>query len=359
MTSTYGIGIHCQSFQTGADGNEYQTGQLAAYLTALGLADAGGAIAHVKLQDTNGLWTTGAIPLLAQHQIDFLSDAKALGFRTLLAWTTPPTGPGAPWTDAGQAYLAQFDTAAALVDNLSNVDIILWGNEREADGLSNSEANEIERLRYFALEARAGAIWQAAGKLWAVGADQTTANFLDSIEEREAAWTAASVTPDWLALHMYGQGGTVASHLALVRDAVEYRTGRTWNIVVSEWAVAFEGLSAWNTKPQVRDYRARDFAEWFGRALRRERIYGCYFTMKELVADPVAYPGRMPRQGIVDSLSDTAVNSEPPSSDPDGSATRTYRYIVEGRGVARAWNALWAGRKERARSLRTYYGYWG
>lgn len=358
--SKFSIGIHAPSFQTGADGNEYVAGQLATYLSDLGLADADGAIAHVKLNDQNGKWATGAgeIPSLAAHQITFLSEAKALGFRTLLAWQTPSVAGEAPWTDLGQTLLTRFDTAAALIGGLADVDIIVYGNEREVEDISNSAADEVYRLRYFALEARCGAIWQGQGKLWAVGADQATANFLGALDERQAAWTAAGKTPDWLALHMYGTG-TAASHVALVRDAIEYRTGRAWNIVVSEWALDFENLAGWNTKDYVRDYRARDYAEHFGRALRRERVYGCYFTFKEIVADPAAFPGRMPRQGTIDSLSDSPVHDEPPAFSPSGAASRTLRYMTEGRYANNYWAAKRRGIKERMRSLLTYDSYWG
>lgn len=358
--SKYSIGVHNYAFNN-APINTYATGELAAYLADLGLADAGGAIAHTKLQDTNGLWSTGAIPTLAAHQALFLSEARALGFRTLLAWTTPPAGPGddAPWTDAGQALLANFDAAAALVAAIPDADILIYGNEREVDGISNSDADGQHRARYFALEDRAGAIWRGLGKLWAVGADEAAANFLGSIEERTASWSA---NPDWLALHLYGTN-TVPAHLQIIREAIEQRTGRAWEIVVSEWALDFENLTGWNTKEYVRDSRARDYAEHFGRELRRQRMHGCYFTFKEVVrplegitqADTTRYP----LQGLDDALSDVAVNPLPPARSPTGAASRTYRYLREGRLANGAFNAAYRAAKEYARSIVGYPAYWG
>lgn len=388
----YSIGVHNYQVNN-ADVNEYTAGELAAYLTALGMTgDAQGAFAHTKLKDLVGYWYGGLVPTgggwvaedpptPAGHERVFLQEAKALNFKTMVAWVprspeseTPPWDTvGDPWAMTDDAYsMAQFDLAAqACVDTYTDVDVWLFGNEREAEqrdaefGIGNGEDDEANRLGWFELEARAGAIWREAGKQWAVGGDTASANTLDAIEQRMAAWTAAGVAfPDYMVFHGYGDGGVVSRQIRDVRDALEYRTGVDWSdkIIWSEWGIAFENQTSYNTKDWIRDYRSRDYAEHIGRALRRQRCYGTYFNLKEIVrpwegittSDSTLYP----RQGIIDSLSDTAVNAEPPSQVPTTAAATTRRYLVEGRYATREWNAAWQAFKEYARSLVSYPGYW-
>jgi hypothetical protein len=278
-----------------------------------------------------------------------------------------------PWevTD-DPAKMAEFDAAAQLcVDTYTDVDVWMFGNEREAldrdgrFGIGNGDEDEENRLGWFALEARAGAIWRAAGKGWAVGADTAAANSLDAIEERMAAWADAGLTsPDYFTFHCYGDGGFVSRQVRDVRLALEHRTGEAWSdkIIFTEWGISFENQTSYNTKAWIRDYRSRDYAEHIGRAFRRERCYGTYFNFKEIfrpwegitTSDSTKYP----QQGIIDSLSATAVNAEPPSQLPTTAALTTRRYLMEGTYSKNAWGATWLGLKERARSLLTYPGYW-
>ena len=360
----YSIRVHNYS-PNNALVNEYAAGQLATYQTAIGVSLAG-ALAHDKIRDTAGRWESGLLPLnwgTNNHGSVFMDEAKALGMVTVGAWSPQASdGEPEPWEEDGYndaGLMANFDTACALAaSTYPNVDVWIFGNERETKGGDAGPGGDDE-ARYFALEARCGAIWQnTSGKQWMVGADQAPANFLASIEQREAAWAAAGVTPDWLSLHHYGDGGFVSRNVNDIRAAIEHRTGRTWNIAFTEWALSFENTSGYGTKDYVRDYRARDFNEHIGRALRRERVYGCYFNFKEIMDDHVDFPGFMPRQGIIDSLSDAAVHANPPSRSPTTAGLTTRRFLIEGAYANRDWNALWQGFKEQARSLVSYPGYW-
>lgn len=378
----YSIGVH--NYQpNNAEINEYAAGELADYLTALGTPGAaGGAMAHTKLKDLGGNWALGQVPTgggwtnPTGHERIFLQEAKALGFTTVVAWVPrSPEGPSYddPWEVIDDPVLmAAFDTAAAAcVSTYTDVDVWMFGNEREATqrdgrfGIGNGDEDAENRHGWFTLEARAGAIWRDLGKGWACGADTAAANSLGVIEERMEAWADAGLAnPDYFAFHCYGDGGFVPRQVHDLKAALELRTGASWTdkIIFTEWGISFENLTSYDTKDYIRDYRSRDHAEHIGRAFRRERCYGTYFNLKEIVrpwqgittSDSTLYP----RQGIIDSLSNTAVHANPPSIVPSVAGATTRRYLIEGAYANRDWNALWQGFKEQARSLVSYPGYW-
>lgn len=313
-------------------------------------------MAHSKLKDSAGRWrATGTVPPTwgtGGHDYLFIQEAKAAGFTTIAAWVPGSDDPdNYPWEfldDAGA--MANFDlAAAACVSEYPDVDIWLFGNEREQFDMSSSDEGY---QNWFTLENRAGQIWKGLGKQWAAGADQAIPQLLTTIQERRNYYY--DTDPDYLCIHAYGNGGFTSRNVRDVRLAVEHKTGRSWELIFTEWAIDFENLTGYDTKAWVRDYRARDYIEHVARALRRERCYGCFFTMKEIVQEV----GQLPQAGILLALSDTASAVNPPSMDPTDAFATTRRLCVEGPYTGNEWGARWQGIKEFARSTLLFPGYW-
>lgn len=355
----YAIGVHNYE-PNNAPVNEYTAGELASYQTALGVSLAG-AVAHAKLKDSANRWQGGVVPGGAgggqwgtnDHNNTFMTEAKALGMVTFGAWM-PEESSNKPWDyldDAGA--MANFDAAAAeCVSVYPDVDIWLFGNEREGHDLDNSAAQVND---WFTLENRAGQIWQGLGKQWATGADQSIANQLSSITSRLALYDS---TPDHWVVHAYGNGGFTSRNVRDVRRSFEALLGYRPSLIYGEWAIDFENLTGYDTKDWVRDYRARQFNEHVGRALRRERCYGCAFNLKELMNVTVDFPDYEARQGLIDALSDAETATNPPSRLPTSAAAVTRRYLIEGVMKGNEWGAVWQGAKEYGRSIASYPGYW-
>ncbi len=335
----YCVGVHGYE-PNNALVNVYTAGELQTYLTALGLgSDAGGALAHEKLKDTTERWRAGTVPATwgtDGHDYLFIQEAKALGFKTVAAWV--PEGAWNYYEDAGE--MAQFDlAAAACVSTYPDVDVWLFGNERES---KDFDADVDETDAWFTLENRAGQIWQGLGKEWMAGADQAPANFLSTLKERMDDYWATD--PDWLALHHYGSGGFTARQVGDLRRSIEYISGKTWDIAFTEWALDFENLTGYGTKAWVRDYRSREFNEHIARALRRERVYGCFFNFKEIAQES---PDFFPRLGILQGMSNTQTDAEPPSPEATTAGLVVRRYLLEGRYWRNAIGATWQGLIER------------
>lgn len=331
----YCLGVH--NFDQGS----YAAGDLDAYVAALGV-DAGeltGAVAHLKFRDFGELWRTGAIPTMSAHNQTFLSEAKAKGMTTIVAYV-----PENSWNNVGNASLmSNLQTAAALAaTTYTDVDVWLMGNERQQKTVDTAED-------WFTVENICGQVWQGLGRGWAAGADQAPNNLLSTIQRRRADYW--DTDPDWLIFHEYG---AIPAHVREIRLAVEALTSRTWNIAFTEWALDFEGLLAEGTKPWVRDYRAREYAEWWGRALRKERVYGCYFTLRELLDEP----DLLPVAGLADALSEVEVADEPAAFDPSDAGLKTRRYLLYGANSRAVWNATWKGWRVLFRHLALRLGYW-
>lgn len=361
--TAYSIGLHNYE-PNNAPTNAYTTGEIADYLALLGLATGGGAIAHAKLKDQAGFWAGGLLPSswgTGNHNSLFMTEAKAAGFTTVGQWMF--SGATVPWDYVDDAAkMAAFDTAAALlVSTYPDVDAWLFGNEREADGIGNGIADDDARAAWFSLENRAGQIWQGLGKGWAAGADQAVSNFLSALDERQAAY---DTDPDYWVVHGYGNGGLSARHIRDVRLALEHKTGATWSdrVIWGEIAIDFENLTGFDTKDWVRDYRARDWWEHIGRALRRERCFGCYFNLKEVMRpwdgitteDTTKYVV----EGMLDSFENTAQNANPPARLPVTAGAITRRYLIEGPLERNAVGAALQAAKEFARSYPEYFTYW-
>lgn len=337
--SQYALGVH--NFDQGS----YQAGDLAAYYAALGVdaLELQGAVAHLKFRDNTPVgseaWRTGAIPTMSAHNQMFLSEAKALGMRTLVAYV-----PENSWNEtANPTLMANLQTAAALAaSTYTDVDIWLFGNERQQKTVDVAED-------WFVVENICGQVWQGAGKQWAAGADQAPNNLLSTIQERRADYWATD--PDWLVFHEYE---ALPQHVREIRRATEALTGRSWNIVFTEWALDFENPAQTGTKDWVRDYRAREYAEHWGRALRRERVWGCYFTLRELLDE---LPDQLPLHGLADSLGD-AISDSPPARDSSDVALKSRRYYLYAENALAEWNARHKARRIQQRNALDRIGYW-
>lgn len=351
MTLTkFAVGIHKQEV------SNYLTGQLQTYLTYLGLgSDAGGAIAHLKLRDQTSLWAAGTPPTVAGQNALFLSEAKTLGFRTLVAYVADGSYLAfSPSGTAGQR--ANLATAALALAGTANIDILVYGNELQA---TVGAAWADSRTYWYDAEAACGAQFQAAGKLWAVGADQSRVNTLQYLSDRRAAWGAT--VPDFYNFHSYGTTGSPPRSVGDLMDTFNFLMGQVLNekCIFAEWALDFEGLGAAGTKAWVRDYRAKEYAEHLAREFRRHRCYGVYFTLEEVLADIALVPPVGPALGLKNALLNAAQTTAPPARAPATAGTETYRVLTEGRYTNKRFNAAVLAALEYARSILLYPAYWG
>lgn len=271
----------------------YVPGSLQRYLTLLGVMDdspapARGAIAHVKIRDEAGAWRRGRAPEIAPSVKEFLKDARALGFRTVVAWI-----PHGAWTPAaiGPALPAERDrlrdAARAVARALGDLaDGLLFGNEPEA--LLGPAPTTRDWAAYWAAEAIAGAAWRAEGKAWIAGADMSASHLVDTLPSRVAAWEAVlgkGALPDALAAHLYGEGGDQPEHLeVLLRAILTKLGGRVLQLIVTEWALGFESAKVERgSKEYLRDARARDYTAAMAARMAELEILGCFFTLREIM----------------------------------------------------------------------------
>jgi hypothetical protein len=340
--------------------NIYTPGEFADYHALLGFTPTG-AFAHEKLKDQAGQWRAGGTPTWATDY-PFIQEAKAAGYVTIGAWQFEDED-NLPWDFVNsEPDMDQFDAAAAAcVSNFPDVDVWIFGNEREVHGIDSTEEFEAERAVWFGLEQRAGTIWKNAGKGWAAGADQAVAGFLQTLPERLNIYTT---TPDYWVLHAYERGGFSARHIRDVRRTVEEITGEPQadRLVYTEIGMDFEPGATYGTKAWIRDRRARDWWEHVGRALRRERSFGCYFTMKAVMRpwDGITTDDTTKYiiEGMLDAVLNTEQNPQLSSSKPATAAATTYRYLREGPYANNAAGAAWQAAREYARSFPAYFTDW-
>lgn len=324
----------------------YVAGSLQRFLQALGVmsdgeaAPARGAIAHVKIRDESGAWRRGRAPEIAPSVKAFLKDAKALGYRTVVAWI-----PHGAWVPAalGPALPAEQDrlrdAAKAIARSLGDlVDGWIFGNEPEA--LLGVAASTRDWAGYWTAEAIAGAAWRAERKAWIAGADMSAAHLVDTLPARVAAWEAVlgkGALPDALAAHLYGEGGDQPEHLEVLLRALAWKLGgRILQLIVTEWAIGFEGVGVERgSKEYLRDERARDYTAAMAARMAHFEILGCYFTLREIL-EFLDHASAIPPavlHGLQSALGGYAL-TEAPILNPQKAMAKGMRLEREAREVA-------------------------
>ena len=133
--------------------------------------------------------------------------------------------------------------------------ICVWGN-LNGNNYMTAATPSVRNTAWFAFEAQAFAIIEAAGYRWAAADDQGLSSMCQTIVERRAAWAAEGLDPDdclFLGVHCYVDAGYVPAHRLLAVASLA-RAGVSTPLRITEGAFGFYGVgNGYADKPWLLD----------------------------------------------------------------------------------------------------------
>lgn len=286
-----------------------------------------------KTYNSRGQWLRGVFPAeyTSPSVAGMFETARQRGMKRLLSgvcWDV-----GRPGTDAHIAAGAPrtcFLNWALDFARKAHAGAVLTGpvNEPEMGSWTGTEEGLLEAEYLF------GSTIKKAGREWAMFAYASTQNFYAGIVKRLAYMRARNLVPDYLIIHLYGQGSDAPRHIADLKDGLAYAAEWTGPVIVEEYHYGFPTHGNEITaRPDLFTTETGLYCADVALAIEAAGWYGMLFLPETLfesadVLNPagVAFAKAVRARALPDFPKPRAVFSQ------DQYRAKTYRLLTDHRG---------------------------